>query len=102
MNNKINLEGCIVEPNNILALTSKEGLITELEEGRFYKFNKNGFLIFPIGKEMQLRELEIDMNEERKIGTLLATIQITHTAQNLLGGIISTSGEYIVKKVIYK
>lgn len=97
MDNRINLERVVIEQNNKLALGAKEGLRLPLEVGRFYKFTKRGYLIFPIGKKIPL--VESDKYGEPKLASQIATIELFWTTQQILGGNILTSGEYIVKEI---
>jgi len=65
-------------------------LSEKLNRGRFYKFDINGYIIFPLGESILL------FNDERS-SSPIACIEIIRQTNYLLGGKPHTQGEYYVK-----
>jgi len=66
-----------------------KNLPEEIKRGKFYKFNIDGYVIFPIGRSIPLFE---EGSSEP-----VASIEITEQINFLLGGLHHTRGEYFVR-----
>lgn len=61
----------------------------ELSRSKFYKFDIEGYLVFPLGKAIHLLE--------EGSSAPAASIEVTEQTNYLLGGRIHTKGEYSVR-----
>ena len=97
---EIKIDGSEMEYNTILALRHnkspdrkpEECLPDIIKEGFFYKFLKDRYRIFPIGRQIPLVKTE----GEGRLSDTLAQVIITQQTQYMLGGNIFTKGEYVV------
>ncbi len=89
------VDGTRIEFRKELSLKS---LPEKLERGKFYKFEVEGYCVFPLGKSIFLKE----ETNSRNTSPPLASIEVVEQHIYLLGGIIHTKGEYLVRNISSK
>ena len=101
MNKKIDLEGTLIEYNNVLELLATESIIDKsqcipkkLKVRGVYNFSKRGHIIYPIGKEMPL--LEPGEGLRRPIATIIIS-EVTNYRFSTYR--IYTKGKYVVTDI---